>query len=249
MLPSVVIIAFNEEENLKQLLPLLHEFEEIIIVDSNSRDNTSELCSLFPNVKLIQNEFQGFGLQKQFAVDQAKSNWVLSLDADEFPDAHLLSHLKDLFKEGQTPSKPYFVKRQLHFLGKTFKYGKESKDFQLRLFDRTRAKWANVEVHEYVQFEGISGKLNGFLEHHSYKNIDNYIGKLNRYTSLAAADKKGESSYSTITIWFKVRFSFFKSYFLQLNFLNGYAGWVWSSFSAFYTLSKYSKLNEYRKRF
>ncbi|TNE82411.1 MAG: glycosyltransferase family 2 protein [Bacteroidetes bacterium] len=246
---SVVLITYNEAERLQELLPLLSAFDEVVILDSNSTDGSREICGNFPNVAVYQQDFQGFGKQKQAAVQLAKHDWIFSLDADELPNQAMISHIQELVSSHSPSLKSYLMRRKLEFLGKVFHYGKESKDDQLRFFHKAHARWSDDEVHEKVISDVPVSRLNGYALHKSYKNLDNYIGKFNRYTSLAAETqfKRGKKS-SILFIPFKGAFTFFRSYFIQLNILNGFAGWLWSLFAAVYTVVKYTKLFELHRR-
>lgn len=250
MIPvSVVLITHNEAERLEELLPLLSPFSEVVILDSNSSDETSSVVKKFPNVAVYQQDFQGFGKQKQAAVQLAKYNWIFSLDADELPNSEMIAHIQSLSEHPGAQAKSYLMRRKLVFLGKTFHYGKESRDYQLRFFNRMHARWSDDDVHEKVLSDVPVERLKGFALHKSYRNLDNYIGKFNRYTSLAAESQfaKGKKS-NWLNIPFKGAFTFFRSYFIQLNILNGFAGWLWSLFAAVYTIVKYTKLHELHRR-
>lgn len=246
---SVVIITYNEAERLKDLLPLLKEFDEVLILDSHSSDSSDGILSAYSNVAVYRQDFQGFGKQKQTAVSLAKYDWIFCLDADELPNREMIEHIKQILSTGNTNVKSYWMRRKLEFLGKVFHYGKESRDYQLRFFHRERAQWSDDSVHEKVVSDVPTARLKGYALHRSYRNLDNYIGKFNRYTSLAAESKHAQGKKSTLfSIPFRGFFTFFRSYILQLNFLNGYAGWLWSLLASVYTITKYTKLLEHSRR-
>jgi len=240
---SVVIIAFNEAHRMEPLLKSIRGADEVIVVDSMSTDQTAELAKSY-GAKVIQQEFLGFGQQKQCGVDAAQNDWVFSLDADEVPDDTCWNALHDLCKN-EPSTKAWFIQRHLVFMGKAFKYGREARDKQLRFFDRRTATWSTPEVHEKVLYDGKTDILPGSVAHTSYDSIANYLDKFNRYTSLPADElnKRGKSR-SKLMNMLGVPINFFKFYILQLNLLNGYAGFCWSVFSSIYTLVKYSKAAE-----
>ncbi|HCS21135.1 MAG TPA: hypothetical protein DIW47_11355 [Bacteroidetes bacterium] len=243
---SVVIVTYNEAHRIEDLLKQVPEVDELLVVDSFSTDGTAALCEKY-GAKVIQQKFLGFGPQKQFAVDAAKNDWIFSLDADEIPDEKCWAHIAGLMRE-EPSIKGWYMKRHLVFMGKAFRYGKESRDKQLRFFNRKHMHWNSAAVHESVEYTGEKGVLLGTVAHKSYESIDNYFGKFNRYTSLAAEDlvrrKKFKSVFSNVV---GVPFNFIKIYFLQLNFLNGYPGYCWAIFSSIYSLVKYSKAKERKK--
>ncbi len=239
---SCVLIAFNEAERLPKTLQALDWCDDILVIDSNSTDATAAVVEKYGG-RVIQNDFEGFGQQKQFGIEQAKHEWILSLDADEVLSPAFIQELKELFQKDLPKDEAWFIRRRLVFLGKTFKYGKESRDWQLRLFNRNSARWSEDRVHEFVRFKGRTGRLQSPVDHYSYTSLDNYLGKLNRYTSLAAANPKNKRK-GIAAIALRYHFSFFKRYILEFNFLNGYEGWLWSGLSATYTLVKYAKKRE-----
>ncbi|MBI1221416.1 MAG: glycosyltransferase [Bacteroidetes bacterium] len=244
---SVVIIAFNESKRIEKLLSSIQGADEILVVDSNSSDRTSEIAKSF-GARVIQHDFEGFGQQKQFGVDEAKNEWILSLDADEVPDPALWKFLEDQNEE-DIPFMAWYLKRYLVFMGRAFRFGKESKDFQLRFFHRKHAQWTTPAVHEKVETKARTGVLPGKVAHYSFDSIDNYLGKFNRYTSLAAEDlvNRGKNRLPLIN-FFLIPINFLKFYLLQLNFMNGYAGLCWSVFSSIYPYVKYSKAYDIRRR-
>jgi len=240
---SVIIIAYNEGHRIGALLHSIQGADEVIVVDSNSTDNTAEVSRSF-GAKVLQQPFLGFGQQKQFGADAAQNDWVFCLDADEVPSNSCWSSVRALCNT-EPLIKAWYMKRHLVFMNRAFKYGRESSDMQLRFFDRRSAKWSIPEVHEKVEYEGTTGTLAGTVAHTSYDSIADYFGKFNRYTSLAADDlKKQGKSRSAFMKMLGVPINFFKFYILQLNILNGYPGFCWSLFSSVYTLVKYSKAAE-----
>jgi glycosyltransferase involved in cell wall biosynthesis len=246
MLISAVIITKNEEENLKKSLPKLFWCDEIIIVDDHSTDNTVELAKQY-NCKVYNYIFENFGKQKRLAVSLAQNNWVLSLDADEVLSDELINELKSLNEDKNIEG--YLIPRQHVFLNTPFKYGKESKDYILRLFNKEKGNFNEANVHEKVILQGNSSTLKGNILHYSYKNLDHYFSKFNQYTTKGAIQlrEKGKKRALILCI-LSFPVYFFKHYFLYLNILNGNAGFVWSYLSAWYHTVKYLKLYELNKK-
>jgi glycosyltransferase involved in cell wall biosynthesis len=237
---SVVYIVKNESARIEKSLASVVCFQEIIVVDSNSSDNTLAICEKY-KAKIFQHDFVSYGKQKQFAVEQATCDWVLCLDADEVLSLDLKKEIKRLFASDPRED-GFYLKRKLVFLGKEFHFGKESKDYQLRLFNRHTGNWSDDIVHEKVIIKGTTSKLKGTLLHYSYLNLHHYFIKFNHYTTLAAKEihfKKKDLSRGKI--FSASVFSFWKTYLLGLNFLNGYQGFVWSILASFYTFTKYTK--------
>ncbi|MFI8606555.1 glycosyltransferase family 2 protein [Cellulophaga baltica] len=244
---SVFIITYNEERILDKCLNKLSWADEIIVVDSGSTDATLEICKKY-QVKLFHKDFEGFGTQKQFALEQTTHNWVLSIDADEILTDELIAEIQDVLASG-TANNGYYLKRKHVFLGKVFEYGPESKEYILRFFKKNMGKFDGKKVHENVVLEGPSDKLKNDFLHFTTRSLDNYIEKLSNYASIFSEGKYLKNKqYGIGYIFIKVKFEFFKKYFLELNFLNGKEGFYWSYLAAYYMGIKYMKTNEQYKQ-
>jgi glycosyltransferase involved in cell wall biosynthesis len=244
---SVFIITFNEEKIIAKCLEKLSWADEIVVVDSGSTDKTVEICKQF-NAKVIYNKFENFGIQKQFALQQTKNQWVLSLDADEVLSDKLILEIQNL--KFSNDIKAYQIKRNHVFMNKIFKYGNESNRLILRLFNKSFGKFTQQEVHEYIEIEGKIARLHNPFMHFSYPTINLYINKLNLYTSFYANNQVKVRRFSNIKIILKINFEFVKQYFLNKNFLNGKEGFYWSVLCSFYMFTKCLKTNElYQSKF
>ena len=240
---SCVIITFNEEENIRRTLNSVKWCDEIVIVDSGSIDKTIEICEEY-NCSIYKKEFNGYGEQKRYAVSAAVNDWILNIDADEVISDELCDEIKNIFKDDEIKFNGFFLPRSLIFLGKHFKYGRESKEYYLRLFNKKYGNFSSDKVHEKVELEGDTKKLNGMLHHYSYTDIEQYFNKFNSYTTKAAqglfdSGKRGRS-VPVIVLGFPIYF--FKNYFINRNFLNGTQGFLWALFSSLYPVIKYFKL-------
>jgi glycosyltransferase involved in cell wall biosynthesis len=242
---SVVIIAKNESENLRSSLSKLDWCDDIVLVDDFSSDDTKSVAESF-GATVYQRKLDDFGLQKQFAVSKAKHDWVLSIDADEVLSDNLINEIKQLNLDSQITA--YKIPRQHVFLGKIFKYGKESKMLIIRLFNKKFGNFNSSSVHEKVETTGNISNLNNSILHYSYRDLDHYFEKFNVYTSRGAQllKTRGKNRPIFLTILLFPIY-FFKHYLIYGNFLNGKEGFVWSYLSAWYHTVKYLKLNELNK--
>lgn len=239
---SVIIIAKNEEENLKRSLPLLSWCDDIVLIDDCSTDKTAEIAASF-GAQVYQRTFDGFGTQKRFAVSKTKYDWVLNIDADECLQEDLIQEILQLEEEAGIAA--YELPIQHVFLGKIFKYGKESKYPHLRLFNKKLGNFNEALVHEKVEVSGGIKRLKGRILHYSYKDLNHYFLKFNLYTNSGAKrlHEKGKSRSLFLSILaFPVYF--FKHYFVYGNCLNGKEGFIWSYLNAWYHTVKYLKLHE-----
>ena len=240
---SAVIITYNEEQNIANTLSQLYWCDEIIIVDSNSTDNTIKICKEF-GCKIFYRDFEGYGAQKQYAVSLAINDWVLCIDADEVLTDNLVEEITDNLRIN-TGVAGFAFRMNLVFLNKEFFHGKESGRYFLRLFNKKAGNFTSDKVHEKIVVAGPIKKLHHIIKHYSYCSIQQLIEKHNRYSTYSAdmAFNKGKKK-SLFPVLFGLPYNFFKYYFLELNCLNGSKGFYWSAFSAYYHFSKYIKLRE-----
>lgn len=242
---SVVVITLNEEARLPRLLEAVAWADEILVVDSGSTDRTVEICGRYPNCRVIHQSFLGYGPQKRFGVQAAANDWVLSLDADEVPDSALQIALREALDEDRGEISGFYLRRSLVFLGRAFSHGRESRERHLRLFDRRRGNFSGDAVHERVRIDGPTSELAGRLWHDSYRDLDDYFERFNRYTSLSAAEMHRSGRRAGIAgVLFRGPWAFFQSYLIHGNWLNGFPGLVWSVFGAFYKTVRFLKLRE-----
>jgi glycosyltransferase involved in cell wall biosynthesis len=239
---SVVIITFNEEKNLSRCLDSVKEIaDEIIIVDSYSTDKTQEIAQKY-NTTFIQREFKGYGDQKNFALDQASNDYVLSLDADEVLSPKLIETIKneDLTLDG------YLLNRITNYVGHWVKHCGWYPDRKIRLINKNKGRWTNDLIHEYIKVDSPNIKLlKGDLLHYSYNSISDHITQTNKFTTISAksAFKKGKWS-NTFKILTRPAWQFFRDYIIKLGFLDGRTGFTICKINALSTFLKYSKIKE-----
>lgn len=256
---SVTIIVKNEEKNILRCLESVKPVAgEIIVVDSMSTDQTASICRSF-GCRVFQREFDGYGSQKQFAVDQATNDWILSIDADEVISDELRRELIAMFglqshkvTESElaisTSPSGYRIPFSLCFMGRIMKHSGVGNEFHLRLFDRRKGRFTTVPVHEGIEITGNTSELKGRIIHYSYRDISHHLGKINIYTSQAADGNLSRGkSYPRIWVGLKFPFSFFSFYFLKGGILDGYPGFMWSFMAAVYATLKIAKTVELKE--
>ena len=188
---SVAIVTLNEEQNLARTLASVSFANEIIVVDSGSKDRTLEIAESF-GARVIQRAWPGFAAQKNFAMQQCTGDWILSLDADEELSPELCRQLSVLLPTSP-PVDAYFLKRRNLFLGRWIKHGGYYPDPKLRLFRRATANFAlqprygERPVHETIAFDGHAATLDYDLIHHAYPTLEDYLEHMDRYSTLGGA--------------------------------------------------------------
>src|SRR3954463_16748510 len=180
---SAVLITRNAAATLDACLESVRFADEIVIVDSASSDATAEIAQRH-GARLVQKEWLGFGRQKQFAVDRARNDWVLCLDADERVSRELAASIARASAAQVSPV--YRMARRNLFLGCWLAHGEGYPDWSPRLFNRMNARWSDDLVHEKVLFAVTPGTLQGDLMHDSTDDLTRYLERQNRYTTLAA---------------------------------------------------------------
>lgn len=246
MLPvSIVIIALNEEKNLGSLIPkLLSITDDIVLVDTGSTDKTVEIANSF-GAKVIAKEWDGYGSAKNTGNKAAKYDWVLSLDADEYPDSTLIDVLQKI--DFSNHYQAFDIAFQLYFEGKQIRHGNWGSAHHIRLFNRTLIKWSDSLVHEDLVIpRSVSvHRLPGHIHHYSVESLESYRLKINNYANLSAIKYYNEGKEpSFLHLYLAPAFNFLKNYVFRLGFLDGREGWLIAKLLVFYTWEKYHYLKE-----
>jgi glycosyltransferase involved in cell wall biosynthesis len=238
---SVVIITRQAASQLAACLKSAAFADEILVVDSGSSDGTVELAAAHDARVLCKEEWLGFGPQKQFAVEAARHDWVLCLDADERVSEPLRASI--LATLAAPAAQAYAMARCNRFMGRWLRHGEGYPDWSLRLFDRRHARWSEDAVHEKVLSDARAARLQGDLLHDSAETLAGYLDKQNRYTDLQAETlfKAGKRA-GVAQLLLSPALRFVKFYFLRFGFLDGVAGLVHILIGCCNSFHKYAKL-------
>lgn len=239
---SVVIIAKNAASQIGLCIDSAAFADEVLVVDSGSADETRAVAEV-RGCRVIEKEWLGFGQQKQFAVTQAKHDWVLCLDVDERVTPGLEASIRAAL--ASPGNKAYRMARRNRFLGRWLSHGEGYPDWSLRLFHRQYASWSNDPVHEAVITTVDVGELRGDLLHDSAEDVTTYLQKQNRYSSLHAEalfQQGVRAGY--LKLFLSPLARFVKFYVLRLGFLDGGPGFAHVAVGCFAAFAKYAKLIE-----
>jgi glycosyltransferase involved in cell wall biosynthesis len=237
---SAVLITQDAAAQLEACLASLAFCDEILVVDSGSRDGTAELA-LRLGARVIRQNWLGFGRQKQFAVEQASHDWVLCIDADERVSEQLRASIESALT---TPvSTVYRFARCNRFMGRYLRHGEGYPDLSLRLFDRRQARWSDDAVHEKVLTDAVPVTLAGDLLHDSAESLEHYLAKQDRYTTLAAESALAAGKRASIAhLLLSPLLRFLKFYVVRLGFLDGRPGLLHILVGCRNSYRKYAKM-------
>ncbi|RYJ37033.1 Glycosyl transferase family protein [Flavobacterium anhuiense] len=240
---SVLIITLNEEQHIKSLLEDLDFADEIIVVDSYSTDKTIGIIESFTNVKLIQNHFVNYTSQRNFALDQAKNQWVLFIDADERLTPELKSEIIATFNSKKTAS-AYFIYRIFMFEDSRLNFSGWQTDKIFRLFDKSKCRYNEERtVHEKLIVKGPIASLKNKIIHFSYSSYEDYKAKMRNYGILKANEKfsKGIRPYFSM-LFLHPLYTFLYQFIMRFGFLDGRKGIIVCYLNAYSVYIRYKEL-------
>lgn len=247
---SFVLITLNEEENLRRCLESVRDLaDEIVVVDSGSRDGTQTIAREFGAIWHHQ-DWLGYVGQKNLALSLARHDWVFSIDADE----ELSSRLRDEVRSLRAASPPehivgYSVPRCVQYEGRWIRHGDWYPDRLVRLFRRDRARFAGAKVHERLELDGPVERLQGDLHHFSFRDEADHVARARKYATLWAESKhEAGVTAGPLAPWSRAAFRWLRFYVLRAGFLDGRQGWKIARIVAREVFWKYSKLRELGRR-
>ena len=237
---SATIITYNEERNLPRAIESLRCADEIVVVDSGSSDRTVEIAAKL-GARVIESPWPGYAKQKNVAAESAQYDWILSIDADESLSEALEGEIWRLKKTGPRFD-AYTMPRLAQYLGRWIRHSGWYPDRKVRLYNRQKARWTGDYVHESVQVSGSLGHLESNLLHFTCESLSEHLRTMDRYTTLAAEQLLANGERPTwVRLIFEPPWTFCRTYFLKLGFLDGVEGLAIANMAALYNFVKYAK--------
>ncbi len=239
---TVTVLTKNSEKYIGEVLSPLSAFDEVLVFDTGSVDQTVERARAFFNVVVFERPFRGFGPTHNEASSLAKNDWILSIDSDEIASLELIEEIKALPLERGAV---YSIARRNEYRGKWIRHCGWAPDRQIKLYHRQETSFTEAEVHEAIKAEGMRViPLNGYLKHYSYGNAADFLQKMQIYSSLFAKQYQGKRRSSLSKAIGHGCFSFFKTFVLKRGFLDGREGFEISFYNGATAFYKYLKLAE-----
>ncbi len=240
---TAIIPCFNEEENIQGAIDSVLWADEIIVVDSFSTDQTKSIALSNKQIKWLEHEYKNSASQKNWTIPQAKHEWIFLLDADERCTSELRMEIQEELKR-DTKHSAFWIFRQNYFMGKKLNYI-WGNDRVIRLFKKSACRYQDLHVHAEIETNGSVGQLQHKIDHDSFKNIDHYKEKLERYAQWSAKDYvKKTVKVGFFHMHLKPAFRFLKHYVFELGILDGKEGFIISSLMAGAVRRRYEIIRE-----
>jgi len=240
---SAIIVCFNEEDNIRACLESVRWCDEIIVIDAHSTDRTQDIVREFTD-RVFVRDWPGYHEQKQYALDQAKLEWVLNLDADERVSTELRAEIQRELADGSPGVDGFFIPRLVHYLGRWWYRGGWHPAYRLRLFRRDRARWGGVNPHEKVLVDGHTRRMSGSLLHFTYADVSQHLFTVNRLTDISAVEALKRNRFGRADLILRPAWRFFRSLVIDRGALEGWPGFFVAATAAFYVFLKYAKALE-----
>ncbi len=238
---SLVIIARDEEDTIARCIGSVPGAGEVVVVDSFSGDRTVE-TALRMGARVFQRPFSSAAEQKNWAIGQARGDWIFLLDADETASPELVRAIGAVLRDPRADG--YWILRRSEFLGHRIRFCGWHDDRILRLFRRGKGSYPERAVHERLQLAGEAGRIGGVIEHRPYSDLADYMNRMKSYSRRGAAELRNRGVPWFPGILVRPPARFLRMYLLQLGFLDGAPGFILCCLAAAGVFLKYAFLRE-----
>ncbi len=239
---TVVILTKNSSATLKKTLDSCLFFSEVIVLDTGSTDTTCQIAKGYPNVKIFYSEFLGFGKLRNIGASFASNDWILALDSDEELSFELLEEIQHVRLD---PAHIYSLPFHNFYKGKQIKCCGWHPEKHIRLYHRKTTAFKEFEVHEGIRVDSLQViPFKHPIQHYPYRSIEDFLTKMQIYTTLFAKQNRLKKPSSFLTAFFHGSYAFFKSYLFQRGIFYGGVGFIIATYNASTAFYKYLKLAE-----
>ena len=245
---SVVILAKNEGGRLRECIESVRWAQEVLVVDDESADDTVRLAAEL-GARVVSRKMDVEGRHRNWASAQAAHDWILSLDADERVTPELAQEIAGLFADGGPPYANYAIPRRNYIGARWIRYGGWYPSAQLKMFNRRTFQWEEAAVRPRALSEKPCGSLKGDLLHYTYRDLSDFVEKLNRQTTLEAQKWLAGGRKMTLgkALWRSID-RFWRSFIAKKGYKDGVLGFIVAWFASAYQLLSYAKYLEGRQR-
>ncbi len=250
---SACIISFNEERNIGECLDSVSWCDEIVVIDSFSRDRTVEIARQ-RGALVEQHEWSGHVAQKNIALDRAGGDWVIALDCDERVTPRLRDAILRILEAPRADG--YLISRKLEYLGRWLEHGGWFPEWRMRLFRRGRGRWTGVDPHDRIALDGKTARIEptgegadaAVILHHSFRDLSHQLKVLDRYSEIQAGElyRAGRKARA-LDLVFRPFYRFVMTYFVRGGFLDGASGFHMAVNHAYAAYMKYARLWELQR--
>ncbi len=239
---TACVITLNEERCIGACIESLEFCDEIIVVDAHSTDRTRDIAAGC-GARVVERDWSGYRTQTQFAVSLAANNWIISIDADERLSPELAKEILRVRQHGLDQYAGYEIPSLASYLGHAMRHGDWYPDCRLRLFNRRRSSIRSEDYYEKVVAHGPVGRLRGHILHDCCSELDCQLARPGRSARLMADDLSAHGGHtSTLGIFLRPAWQFFRTYILRQGYLDGWRGFALAQIEANYVWEKYLRL-------
>jgi glycosyltransferase involved in cell wall biosynthesis len=251
---TVLFTTYNEAHNIGAALESVKNWaDEIMVVDSYSTDDTKKIVHTYENIRFLEHHYYSPAFQKNWAIPMAENEWVLIMDADERATAELRAEIEAILRDPALNTQEgfdcFWIGFTHYFMGKKVQYSGWQNDKTIRLIRRDICRYNTQMVHEEIITEGVRvGYIKNKFQHYTFKDINHFIAKQQRYAFWSAEDKAtttGNINY--FHLFLKPLFRFFKHFIIKKGFLDGKIGFMISAIAAWSVFLRYAKMMENRQ--
>lgn len=240
---TATLICKNEVDKIREALESVRFCDEVVVVDSGSSDGTLEICRELADV-VVEREWPGYVAQQNFALSQARGDWILVIDADERATPELAREIREALDRAPAVN-GFLITRHVHYLGRWIDHSGWYPERRVRLVRRGEGRWEGMDPHNDLVVNGAVGRLKGEIVHYTYDDLEDHVRTLNRFSSILAREHRSRGrTFSWFSLLARPPLEFFKKYVLKRGFLDGPQGFFIASLSSVHVFLKFAKMWE-----